>query len=128
MIGRPVTAGEGGSHFQRHHRYPGTHPVARRRYSAVPLAYGRAARLRGNSGIDLLLPGEADGGFVADRRHLDVGWYQSRHHPPSRTINQSSRVHNPERAWSGTWSPAIPAKVGPTETGDDRRPVQCIEV
>jgi len=49
-----VTAGDVGSHFQRHRRYP-----------AVPVAYGRAARSRGNSGIYLLLPGEADGGLSA---------------------------------------------------------------
>jgi type II secretory pathway predicted ATPase ExeA len=38
-----VTAGHRGSHFQRDRRYPGTHPLARRRFFALPAtARGRA--------------------------------------------------------------------------------------
>jgi hypothetical protein len=40
----------------------------------------------GNSGIDLLLPGEADGGLSAIGWHLDVGRCQSRRRPSSRTL------------------------------------------
>ena len=39
-----VAAGLRGYHFHRNHRYPGTHPVARRRFSARP---GRASEARG---------------------------------------------------------------------------------
>lgn len=39
-----VTSGVGGSHYQRHHRYPGTRPLARRRYFTVPHEYGWSAR------------------------------------------------------------------------------------
>jgi hypothetical protein len=38
-----VTAGLAGYHFQRHRRYPGTRPLARRRFFALPAAArGRA--------------------------------------------------------------------------------------
>jgi len=38
-----VTTGLGGSHYQRDHRYPGTHPLVRRRFFALPAAArGRA--------------------------------------------------------------------------------------
>jgi pyruvate-formate lyase-activating enzyme len=30
-------------------------------------------------------------------------------------------VHNPERAWSGTWSPAMSAKMVPMGTAGDKR-------
>jgi hypothetical protein len=33
-----VATGDIGSHFQRHHRYPGTHPLAARRFFAFPAA------------------------------------------------------------------------------------------
>jgi hypothetical protein len=39
-----VADGDRGSHYQRYHRYPGTHPLASRRGSAMPPAYGRSAR------------------------------------------------------------------------------------
>ena len=73
----------------------------------------------GNSGIDLLLPGEADGGLSAIGWHLDVGRCQSRRRPPSRTINQSSRGRNSEHLWPGTWSPVMLVKMGPEGTGGD---------
>jgi hypothetical protein len=38
-----VATGDVGSHFQRHHRYPGTHPLAARRFFAFPAA-ARGAR------------------------------------------------------------------------------------
>jgi hypothetical protein len=74
----------------------------------------------GNSGIVLLLPGEADGGLSAIGWHLDVGRCQSRRRPPSRTINQSSRGRNSEHLWAGTWSPVMLVKMGPEGTGGDR--------
>ena len=73
----------------------------------------------GNSGIVLLLPGEADGGLSAIGWHLDVGRCQSRRRPPSRTINQSSRGRNSEHLWAGTWSPVMLVKMGPEGTGGD---------
>jgi hypothetical protein len=41
-----VTAGLGGSHFQRDRREPGTHPLARRRFFALPGACGEHTRPR----------------------------------------------------------------------------------
>jgi hypothetical protein len=51
--------------------------------------------------------------------HLDVGQCQSRHRPPSRTINQSSRANNPEHPRSGARVPVIPVKMVPLGTGGD---------
>jgi hypothetical protein len=74
---------------------------------------------RGNSGIELLLPGEADGGLLAIGWHLDVGRCQSRRRPPSRTINQSWIKRNSEHPWPGTWSPVMMVKLGPEGIGGD---------
>jgi hypothetical protein len=42
-VGETVTTGLGGSPYQRDHRYPGTHPLVRRRFFALPAAArGRA--------------------------------------------------------------------------------------
>ena len=44
---RAVATGDGGSHFQRHHRYPGTHPLTRARFFALAgRAGGRAGPTR----------------------------------------------------------------------------------
>ncbi|MGO8999303.1 MAG: hypothetical protein ACLQVI_38750, partial [Polyangiaceae bacterium] len=39
-----VAAGDGGSHFQRYRRCPGTHPAARRRFFAQARGAGGRAR------------------------------------------------------------------------------------
>jgi hypothetical protein len=119
----PVTSGVVGSHYQRRHRYPGTRPLARRRNSAMPPEYGYLLAEGGNSAMDLLLPGEADGGLSAIGWYLDVERCQSRRRSPSRTINQSSLPHNPERPWAGTWTPLMLVKMVPKGTGGDT-PVQ----
>jgi len=60
--------------------------VARKRGSATPPAAAGLLAKGGNSGIDAILPGEADGGLPAIVRYLDVGRCQSRRRPPSRTL------------------------------------------
>jgi hypothetical protein len=63
--GEGVAAGDRGSHFQRHHRYPGTHPLTRRRFLALAsrdagrawsTRAGRRARshLSGEGGVMLM--------------------------------------------------------------------------
>jgi hypothetical protein len=49
----------------------------------------------------------------------DVGGCQGRHHPPPRRCALGLGSSNPERPRTGTWSPAIPAIVGPSEAGGD---------
>jgi len=44
MADRNVAAGDVGSHYHRNHRYPGTHPLARRRFFAM--SYRAAMRTR----------------------------------------------------------------------------------
>jgi hypothetical protein len=58
----PVAAGDVGSHFQRHHRYPGTHPLTRRRFLALASRdAGRAWSTRAGRRARSHLSGEGGG-------------------------------------------------------------------